>query len=114
MQCEGGTEANSLNVVGIEIIPNADHVRAKISQASECGMLHDMVRYVKVELDDRKRREGPDGLAAEEKVAFDVPGVAAVAVRRLLNNRVRVAPEGPDEPPSGRLGCHPDGILPEP
>jgi hypothetical protein len=77
-------------------------------------MVHEMVGYVEVELDEREGGEGPDRLAAEGKVALDVSDVAVVAVGRLLDNGVCVSLEVPDEPPLARLGCCLDGVLPEP
>jgi hypothetical protein len=77
-------------------------------------VLHDVIGYIEVELNECERGKCPDRLAAKGKVALDVSDVAVVAVRRLLDDGVRISLEVLDEPPLARLGCRLDGVLPEP
>ena len=77
-------------------------------------MLHDVVGYVEVELDEREGGEGTDRLASEGKVALDVSDVAIVAVERLLDNGVCISLEVSNKPPLAGLGRSLNRVLPEP
>lgn len=110
----GRHQHNSLSIVRIEIVPNTNHVRTEVSQTLKCRMLHGVVRYVELKLDEREGREGSDSLAAKGEITLDVSDVTVIAVERLLDNGICVSLEVSDEPPLASLRCCLYSVLPEP